>query len=71
MTLHPSVNYFQKLLNLSITETMQTNWLKMLDISWDKNIHPTQMIMISGLIGCVNISINFRSVKALEFLISP
>ena len=44
--------------NLHLTEIMQTYWLQMLDDYWDENIHPTHIIMVFGLIGCINISID-------------
>ena len=56
--------------NQYLTESMQIYWMQTLDEYWDKKIHPTQMILIYGLIGCINISIKCHWLKPLKVLIS-
>ena len=50
----------EKMNNIYPTESMQTDWLHILDEYWDEKIHPNQMMLIYGLIGCFNIKINWR-----------
>ena len=44
--------------NIYLTESIRTYWPQMLDDYWDKKDKPTHIIMIYGLIGCINISMN-------------
>ena len=46
--------------SLDLTESMQIEWLHMLDDYWDEEDNTTRIIMLSVLIGCINISMNFR-----------
>ena len=38
-----------------LTESMQTDWLYILDEYWEEILHPTQMILNSGMSGCFNV----------------